>query len=761
MSLGKIFLQFPIKTQIYLAIVLLTIVSFCFVFLCIFIMINETITDNKNNRKKFYYDLQKKIIESDILFQNLCIHQYDQLVKSINIQIFFFASSLSSITLTTKNLNNKKYYLNYKDANYEEEKKKNELNDYIMLYYYCYENEYIFQMFISFISGPIAILAKEIRSIRIPYYGLGTILMDKYLFILYKYHGYVSINIDTMKDLAEAYDEDKYQKFIDDKIVKHKEEYKIYFEKYSKGELYFFEHMYMFPYKIFEYYNNQSFIEKNYENSKESFLEEMSLYFMFLNYGENNMYVINNANTEKTRIITEINLINNYLEFFFRLMMGNNNFNIIPLFHENNTIVSVNLCLIFLTKQISILYLHRYDKNTYKVQEIMMEVRSKIEKGKSTIDDCFLENHIDIIKNILGDDYDGSLNLDINEIILKNFDNYYDLNFTDSRMFFRASESKIWWRYFFAIKYTFPDYNSNIIFNPTLFSLTQINIYSFVNYYTIYNYWKNSLKIYYKCLYFTILLICYIWVIIEIALCCVAGKITDQIVKPIIYLQYLVDGSLYSGKIEKEENINFDIDEDIHNLFILTKNLLNNQNIDIDDQKIEDGSEKKLENNNSKANNNLIFNENLINQNQEKKKKEESELKKYIHIFRDFSNSNQKQPHKKNTANSLCKKTTITYNDENKNNLYKDLLKIVKCIENNFQNKSKEVNKTYKIKKNVNYEKASEHSAIIDEDDKKSDNNFIAQHYNKDKNNILYYWYLEAKNENKTFDIEREKTTFC
>ena len=67
--------------------------------------------------------------------------------------------------------------------------------------------------------------------------------------------------------------------------------------------------------------------------------------------------------------------------------MGIDEIDVIPLHSENNTIISKNLCTIFLIKQIFYFNNELYKKMKEKdnFSEIFKEIYSRLENGKSTI----------------------------------------------------------------------------------------------------------------------------------------------------------------------------------------------------------------------------------------------------------------------------------------------------------------------------------------------------------------------------------------
>ena len=762
MALGKIFLRLPLKTQIYFALFLITVFCIIIVLLCILLLVNESISSRKLNKKKYFYELQQKIISSNIFFQNICILQYDQIMKMVNTQVYYFGATFSSLTkhgTPSSGETSKKY----DPSTYEEELEKSKWDNYTMLYYHCYKNEYYFNFVVTLLDESALLLSKQIKTIRIPFYGEDTILLNSYIFYLYYFFGYFSLDVQTIKEIVDTYGDDKIHGYITETILEHKKKYSIYFEKYLKGELHFFDYMFTNTFSIFENYNNTKYIEKYHNNSTEAYIDAMSFYFIFFNYGSNHMYIINNANPVNTSVVTNSEIIDNYLEFIYNLLMRIEEMDVIPLFYENNTIISRRLCGIFLVKQIfyfnSDLYQKMLEDNNF--QKIFTEIYTRLVNGKSTIDDCFISSYIDIFEKKFGDEFNDFITSNVKEIMLYDFDNFYDFSYTESYMYFKIFNSE-YGKYFYGMKYQFPNYESLVNFEPTYFSLDKINLYSFVTFYPVYQYWVRSGDILYKCFYMIILLLFYLWFFCCVILFCIAGKIINEISAPIIYLQSLIDGSLTSTGDKKEEKINFNIDENIYNLYILIKNLLNSSKFDV--QKFGNSNEHNSENDhksNKNNNNNLVINQEIIKQSQNIQNDEEKIINNCITIYRDYTIGNKNQHLIKKFSKKVGFKNIRS--DEDKNYLYRELMKIVECIEKPFNYSVRDTRKIYKNKKTIEIEDVNNSFAYDENKNQKNKTKPSEQILNKTKKNILYHWYLEAKSktENRFLDIEKERIQFC
>ena len=775
MSLGKIFLKLPLKTQIYFALFLLTIICFFLMFIFILILTNELISSKKQNRKKYFYDLQYKIHSTNIFFQNICILQYEQLLKLLNVQVYYAIPTMSFFTSNkkpTSTTTTKKTNQEYNSSTYEEELEKDKWGNYTMLYYHCYGNKTLFKYLFSMLDESVTIISRNTQSVRILYYGDNVNIVKKYLFFLYRLSGYFSFDIKAVKHFNDSIDDSYVDKYVAQSIKIYRYSYKIYFEKFTRGELHFFEYMFSNIYNIFENYNNKTLIEQKYSNSLESYIDEMGYYFIYFDYGTNQMILVNDGNPNVTRVLTQTGLIDNYLEFAYNLLMRIEEIDVIPLYKDNNTILSKKLCINFILKQLYYLKTEKF-KNSIEsgdeIFEILDEITTHLKIGISTIDDCFISNYIDILKKKFGNKYNDYIESDIKEIFIYDFENFYDLNFTESIMYFKMLNSDFG-KYFFGVKYQFPNYNSLVNFEPSYFSLSQFNLYAFVTFFPVYKYLERSTDILQKCFYGIILLLIYLWLICSVILFCIAGKVINDLTIPIIHLQSLIDGTFSLTEDNKEKNINYDVDENISNLYILIKNLLNNTKFDV--QKFgNSGDENNYENeeksNIKNYNNNLIINQELIEQNQDKQNDEQKIVNKCIAVYRDYGIENKNQRQKK----SFSKKKVCLENncdDEDKNYLYRELMKVVECVEKPPQNSVKDYRKIYRTKKSAENEDLND-SINLDENESKNTKNtknknkFNKRKLHQNKKNILFHWYMENKEqmENKWFDVEKEKMQFC
>ena len=88
MGLKKTFLQLPLNSQIYFSIMAIIIAN-----LLIIIFLSQVFTITQCNyllsKKKEYFSVMfQNIMESNVYFMNLCILQYENLIKTFNYQLY-------------------------------------------------------------------------------------------------------------------------------------------------------------------------------------------------------------------------------------------------------------------------------------------------------------------------------------------------------------------------------------------------------------------------------------------------------------------------------------------------------------------------------------------------------------------------------------------------------------------------------------------------------------------------------------------------
>ena len=278
---------------------------------------------------------------------------------------------------------------------------------------------------------------------------------------------------------------------------------------------------------------NSSFIE---------FLKETSGYFTRINYSNGKFYIIFTSETN-FQIYAESSIIYNYLYYMNDRLSNYIDLYFIPLFNENNTIISPELCIIFLLKQ----YSYYIDSKEFS------QILKRTTKGESKIEDCFLGDIInkqEEIKDIL------NLNLSYFFYVLNSSVNQGIINLVDS--------------HYYLMKYSYPNYNSLREFKSEHIFLDQINYYLFASFREPINFSNLVLQIYKNCFYLIIIFIVYIWYF------CLAINLlkfyncSKQLIEPFRNLQK----AIISSTISDPNIFRYKNDDFIDELFLTCKELL-------------------------------------------------------------------------------------------------------------------------------------------------------------------------------------------
>jgi hypothetical protein len=257
-----------------------------------------------------------------------------------------------------------------------------------------------------------------------------------------------------------------------------------------------------------------------YGNKELMFLIQLSNFFPKIDYGNNRFNLINNHEESLIYIYVETKIIDNYLYFMNNKISSYIDIYFIPLYFGNNTIISPDLCILFLLKQVGF-------KITPKEID---ELYDKIAKGESMILDCI--NNNEFFKKQLEIDDIFNLNHSFYIFISNNLISQGIVNLENSNYYF--------------MKFTYPNFNSLNEFQPEFFYKDQINFYLFSSFREPVKYSNLFFQISSNCFYLIILIIVYIWVICLLVNFLIYNKVINQIIEPIYNLQ----SSLISNTIK-------------------------------------------------------------------------------------------------------------------------------------------------------------------------------------------------------------------
>ena len=767
MSFKSKFLTLPIKNQICIAIITLNL--FCILsILSIFGSLAYQILKEDFKQKRLYFYLKyQEYIESCFYFQSFCLLQYEELIKRIQIQM--------REVLQASTIYNFEYDINYiimsklilidfnLDYSLEDLEQENDDNDY--LYYQCFDyiDKYllIFESILMQYNAVSSLVSSHNinKKFNIPMLDNIAIMDDPVFHELYSYSMF-SFNLPKLlkqinKICGNEININLLYNYLNIKIID-------FFDEIITN----IDLILLNPHPLIEFFfdkpiNNikqeiPNYIEL-YNNKTTIALLKMSSLFPKIDYGNNQFSLIDEHENLLLCIYIESNLIDNYLYFMNNQLSSFIDLYFIPLYSENNTILSPDLSILFLLKQIEFQI----------AQEEIDELFEKIVKGKSKIQDCIKD--FEFLKN----------KLEINDIFNLNHSFFiFVSNSSINQGILNLNNSN----YYYFMKYSYPSYSTLVEFKPEYFYKNQINFYAFSSLRELLKYINLLLQISSNCFNLFILLIIYIWLFLLLINIIIFNKVIKQIIEPIKNFQE----ALTSNSIKDAKIFEYEYDDIINELFLTCKEYLSGK---IDKNNKEKGldilnsiSKEKSEIDENKYTKNLRINNYMMN-----KLINEQEIlmdfSKYIEIN---ENNNLQNDEDKNNNNSLLCDNKISIGNINDNNnlsniiqnkgtskfqkeekekenreFFKKLFQISEYLylflKENKQKlikiKDNEINDESNISKN---EKYSQNASVQDIPViRKADTNLINKDNSKsfsiniiDKNDMTFLWYKEAKKRN-------------
>lgn len=261
----------------------------------------------------------------------------------------------------------------------------------------------------------------------------------------------------------------------------------IYFSKESN----FIQHIFT---KIYSLFKDSSIYNIKYND--EFFFKYKEYIYEFLSYIHygNNTYTQINYGNDKTLFYVETKLIYNFLFHMLKKMSLFTDIYFIPLFHENNTLLSSKLCLLF-----KLNHINNLDFDVNKVGEYYDELK----KGISTFESRFINK----------EKVNSQLNM--KDLLDLNFTLFYDVNnfiYQGLMNLMNATDEKDKIPYYF-MKYSFPNYNILKEFKTEYLLLDQTNFYLYTSFKIPLKYSNYALEIMENCFYCIIIIILYIWIL--------------------------------------------------------------------------------------------------------------------------------------------------------------------------------------------------------------------------------------------------------
>ena len=552
MNLTKVFLSLSIKHQISFVISIISILCLILILALFSLYGNIIISIRSRSRQKYFNERYKLSFDSLIDTQNFLLYQYEQLLAGFNEQLHYFDVSLNDLResfFEDKILPFK--IIDYID-NIEEESNITNLYEY---YKFNFSNKddkcKISNINNDFTKNKVFLHnhLNSIKHLKVSYLGIGEVghyIYENYLLVSFICKFLLTDfpnKIQDIKNISNNNIDEHYRS----RINEHISHIEIIFDEYKNDNFKLMDVLYPDLFEKFTKYLN-----KNQTKDNSDYLENFSHYFTYIDYlNENTFYL-----SYKNRFIQEYYIIRDYINKIFLKCQNFLNINTIPVFLENNTIFSEELCFSFLYKQIVLLNISSDIKFT---EDKIEKIKNSLKFGESTINDC-----------ILGKKYDIDVDENVNSFLKnKHFKPHYSLLNRRESALFKLSDNPIGER-FLGIKYTFPDLSSLIDFNPSFMTLSQLNLYSFMSFYEPTHCIDIMNNFYNICQYMIILFLIYLWIFIYIYLRIRLRKLYVEVIKPIKDL----NDKISQLDIREENQLKYESDDSINELFKLCNELL-------------------------------------------------------------------------------------------------------------------------------------------------------------------------------------------
>ena len=560
MSLQASFLTLSIKEQICILIIFLTLFSIIII-LCLCCSFSyEILKEDYNQKKLYFFDKYKDYLESCFYFQNFYLLQYEEIIKRMQKQIWTFHQTskyYQLINFAIKDGDVVEFFLMNKHENITQ---KYTSKNNIILFFACFMNNngflinsvcnnigwILLQEYAGLSSMPITLDIET--SLRIPGYNtpiMGSPLMVNvnssflYGFNASKiYEKVITICGGTTLNYIEM--ETYYKKKAENILNYLYSIILIYIE--SKGLSLFDQ---MFGKLINEIKETDEFKILNIDNPQTylQFARVASGYYSTIDYANDQFSLISYLNEEF--YYYESNIIDNYLYFINSRLYEFLDISFVPLFSENSTVLSPELCILFMIKQVDY-------NDKIKVDELFKQIK----KGKSTIKDCFIDTNIFREQEEINDVF--NLNF-ISFLNVENGVNQGVINYGKYPLYF--------------VKYAYPNYNVLKEFRSDYILLDQIDFYFFASFRKPIEYSNILLTNFRYVFCYIILIVIYIWIICLLINLIIYKRIIHQLIEPIKKLKEAIETSSV-----KDQNIfKYEFDDFINDLFLTCKELLIDQ----------------------------------------------------------------------------------------------------------------------------------------------------------------------------------------
>ena len=737
-----------IKEQVFIIILLSTIFSLI-VILCLPCSFSyEILKKDYKRKKKYFYKKYKDYIESCYYYQGYTLLKYEEIIKrmlkeamkySIREGLFNYKSEFME-EYTEQNPVRDLYY------NSEDENDNNRTD---ILYYYCFNEN-------------AELCSKTKDGLKNLYDSLYSLIFTTELYERFKLPELnmpivdksLSVNINNsfmfcfdkntmMKNINESINYTQYAEDTVNNIMKHMEDY-LDFKLFLYNEIFNKTKIELDILTFISELNNIKPEERH--NKIFSFAQTNSGLYSSIQFQNDKSYLLSYNPDSDNYYYFEFYTTSKFLMHTLKLLYNELNMNFIPLFPENNTLFFPEICSFFLLSQ----------SNDVFNEKILDEIMKNIQKGKSTIKDCFFDK--DLYKN----------QKDLIEVLEKNEPSFLNISNIIYQGLLRTKDKYP----LYFMKYSFPSFNTLSNFKSDYLHLDQINFFLLASFKEPMEFSDFILAQYKNLFYLIIILTVYIWILCFFVNIFIFYKVIKQITEPIFKLQEAIN----TNNIKNESIFKYEYDDTIQELFTTCKELLTRQ-IDNKQNKKYSSYFNVLDTQNDnlvderKYENNLIINNDLIN----KLKREQQNMMDFsdnvgynnkldntleIDIYNQNSMSSEKIfDENKNIINKHKINIKIDEDKEEKE-AYKSILKLSDFL---YYHRSKNENniisikgksKTNKKQLNKDKDKAKKKSSIISNIDNIEENIDINVFDDKD---VMYLWYMEEKKtKNKSFNYQTD-----
>ena len=216
MSLMQRFLQQSLKFQINSFLIFLFVITVILIFAFSQSLSSMQFQFIKDNKKEYFLSMERSIMESDIYFINICLLQYENIIKFFNSEIYHYNNNETVLLdfyqrnripkdiIETRihvfnNISELNAYPGYNETSSDDEKK---------IYIFCaLKNANMCNGTIELISSnALSNLNqnKGIRNFKIPFYG-NLHLMEEYIILIKDFQTLFSINNTRIKEILNQY----------------------------------------------------------------------------------------------------------------------------------------------------------------------------------------------------------------------------------------------------------------------------------------------------------------------------------------------------------------------------------------------------------------------------------------------------------------------------------------------------------------------------------------------------------------------------